>query len=179
MNYYAVIDTNVLVSALLSDNRYAPTVQVIENLFLGNFVPIFSKEILDEYNEVLRRKKFQFPEDTVAELIHAIELLGETVIPVSKGEVLPDRKDLPFYEVVVDRQDVDAFLVTGNKKHFPEEPFIVTAGEFLDILWGNRLIIQEPDPFYSDDNMDYVIKSVKELRDGKGTPHVLIEVEDE
>ncbi len=138
MNYYAVIDTNVLVSALLTDNGDAATVQVIENLFSGKFIPIVSKEILDEYNEVLRRKKFQFPEDTVAELVHAIEQIGETVIPDKTGDILPDRKDLPFYEVVVSRQGMDTFLVTGNKKHFPEKPFIVTAGEFLTILKGGK-----------------------------------------
>ena len=44
--------------------------------------------------------------------------------------VLPDMKDLPFYEVVMDRQSDDAYLVTGNLK----KPFIVTAREFLDII---------------------------------------------
>jgi hypothetical protein len=43
-------------------------------------------------------------------------------------------KDLPFYEVVVEKQTDNAYLVTGNKKHFPVKPFIVTANEFLDIL---------------------------------------------
>ena len=28
----------------------------------------------------------------------------------------------------------DAYLVTGNIRHFPEKPFIVTANEFLEIL---------------------------------------------
>ena len=43
-------------------------------------------------------------------------------------------KDLPFYEVVVEKQEDAAYLVTGNIKHFPKKPFIVTAKEFLDIL---------------------------------------------
>lgn len=33
-----------------------------------------------------------------------------------------------------DTRDDDAYLVTGNKKHFPIKPFVVTAKEFLDIL---------------------------------------------
>lgn len=52
----------------------------------------------------------------------------------SEGELLPDMKDLPFYEVVVEKQVDGAFLVTENMKHFPAKPFIVTAKEFLDIL---------------------------------------------
>ncbi len=50
------------------------------------------------------------------------------------GEVLPDKKDLPFYEVVVEKQEDAAYLVTGNIKHFPKKSFIVTPKEFLSIL---------------------------------------------
>lgn len=60
MTYYAVIDTNVLVSALLSSHENAATVQVVSKLFSGDVIPVFSDDILAEYNEVLRRKKFHF-----------------------------------------------------------------------------------------------------------------------
>lgn len=44
-------------------------------------------------------------------------------------------KDLPFYEVVMEiRDEEEAYLVTGNMKHFPERPYIVTARQFLDLL---------------------------------------------
>lgn len=43
-------------------------------------------------------------------------------------------KDLPFYEVVLEKEDDNAYLVTGNIKHFPNNPNIVTAREFLTIL---------------------------------------------
>jgi len=45
-------------------------------------------------------------------------------------------KDLPFYEVVLEKRDDDAYLVTGNLRHFPREPFIVTAREMLELLDG-------------------------------------------
>lgn len=57
---YAVIDTNVLVSALLSSHPDAATVQVVEKLFSGEFISLFSEEIMNEYHEVLRRKNFTF-----------------------------------------------------------------------------------------------------------------------
>ncbi len=134
MTCYAVIDTNVLVSALLSSHDDAATVLVVGKLFSGEIVPLFSEEILKEYNEVLRRTKFHFSEKTVSMLLSTIEKYGERIVPTPTGELLPDMKDLPFYEVVVEKQEDDAYLVTGNIKHFPTKPFIVTAKEFLDII---------------------------------------------
>ena len=46
-------------------------------------------------------------------------------------------KDLPFYEVVLEKKDDNAYLVTGNIKHFPQEPFVVTANQLLEILNNN------------------------------------------
>lgn len=43
-------------------------------------------------------------------------------------------KDLPFYEVVLEKQDQNAYLVTENIKHFPVKCYIVTAHEFLSII---------------------------------------------
>jgi putative PIN family toxin of toxin-antitoxin system len=134
MPCYAVIDTNVLVSALLSSHDDAATVLVVGKLFSGEVIPLFSNEIIKEYNEVLRRKKFRFSEDAISRLLQTIEKYGERVVPTPTGELLPDMKDLPFYEVVVEKQENNAYLITDNMKHFPIKPFIVTANEFLDIL---------------------------------------------
>lgn len=67
-------------------------------------------------------------------LLSAIEHFGIQVDPNPSGTILPDMKDLPFYEVVMEKRDDNAYLVTGNIKHFPKEPFIVTARELLEIL---------------------------------------------
>ena len=50
---YAVIDTNILVSALLSKNETAATVQVMVQLLSGRITPVYSNEIIAEYVEVL------------------------------------------------------------------------------------------------------------------------------
>ena len=48
---------------------------------------------------------------------------------------LPDPKDRVFFEVTMEeRKSKDAYLVTGNLKHFPVEPFIVSPREMLDIV---------------------------------------------
>ena len=133
---YAVIDTNILVSALLSSNDNAATVQVVKQFITGKIIPVYSTEIINEYREVLNRKKFKFPKEAVEYLILAIEKYGISVTPTSTGTILTDMKDLPFYEVVMEKREDGAYLVTGNIKHFPKEPFIITARQLIDILNG-------------------------------------------
>ena len=138
MSCYAVVDTNGLVSALLTEHEDAATVQVLRRILGGEIIPVFSADIIKEYREVLTRKKFGFSVSLVTYLIAALEQFGIQVEPSPLGIVLPDKKDLPFFEVVMEsRKRSDAYLVTGNRKHFPEEPFIVTPRELLSILSEN------------------------------------------
>lgn len=142
MKCYAVIDTNVLVSSLLSKYDTSATSQVVFRALLGEIVPVYSNEILAEYREVLSRKKFKFPLEQVRYLLEAIEERGIFAKPIQTGIELPDMKDLPFYEVVVAKRSDgnygDTFLVTGNIKHFPTEDFIVTARQMINILDGKQ-----------------------------------------
>lgn len=131
---YAVVDTNVLVAALLSGKEDAATVQVVRKILFGDIVPVYSSVIVKEYREVLNRPKFGFTGELVEYLLTALETYGILVEPACFGFVLPDMKDLPFYEVVLEKQADGAYLVTGNIKHFPKEPFIVTPRELLEIL---------------------------------------------
>lgn len=138
MTCYAVIDTNVLVSALLSVNSDSATVQIVGRLISGKIIPVYSDEIIAEYREVLNRKKFKFDTAMIDYLLSAIRKFGIVSQPVATGTVLPDMKDLPFYEVVMSKEDKNAYLVTGNIKHFPKAPFIVTPREMIAILDGKE-----------------------------------------
>lgn len=132
---YVVIDTNVLVSALITRNENCPTVQILRFLTNGNIIPVYSDEIVKEYNEVLRRDKFKLPEIIIINLLKDIMDNGLKVTELTEvNEVIPDPKDVVFYAVTLSAQDKDAFLVTGNGKHFPEKPFIVTPTELCKIL---------------------------------------------
>lgn len=133
---FAVIDTNVLVSALLSVHSDAATVQVVSRLIGGEIIPVYSNEIMHEYREVLARKKFKFEPDMVNSILLAIEKYGIYVEPSATDIILRDMKDLPFYEVVLEKREDGAYLITGNLKHFPERHFIVTARQMLEILDG-------------------------------------------
>ncbi len=48
---YAVLDTNVIVSALLKKNSIPA--YILEQAFIGDVIPVFSYGIINEYNNVL------------------------------------------------------------------------------------------------------------------------------
>lgn len=133
MKYYAVIDTNVLVSAVLRWDSVPGC--VLEHAFVGNIIPLLNEQIINEYAEVLTRPKFHFDREKVNVIIDGMMKRGIFVDPGDTGIVLPDPKDVVFYEIVMEkRKHDDAFLVTGNTKYFPTEPYIVTPREMLTIL---------------------------------------------
>lgn len=130
---YAVIDTNVFVSALLSKNPESYPLLVLSNIYRGSIIPVFNGEILSEYREVLSREKFHFNSQDIEEALRTITTFGLSLdrTPVT-DEVFPDAKDIVFYEVKMSKDD--AYLVTGNKKHFPNKPFVVTPKEMIEML---------------------------------------------
>ena len=75
MTCCAVIDTNVLVSALLSPTDDAATVQVFTRMLSGEILPVYSKTIIEEYRTVLRRERFGFSSERVDALDDAIAQL--------------------------------------------------------------------------------------------------------
>lgn len=129
---YAVIDTNVIVSAYITKNLNAPTAKVWEAVLQCKLTPIYTEGIIEEYSEVLHRKKFDIPKKLVKKALDRIIANGVRGERVMSNEYFPDPKDIVFYEVALSKED--AFLVTGNKKHFPQKPIVVTPAEMLAIL---------------------------------------------
>lgn len=129
---YAVIDTNVLVSALLASHADSATVMVMNAVINGEITPMYNKEILKEYEEVLSRKKFRFSKSLIKQYLKFFSNVGIASERVHSMEDLPDPKDVVFYEVALSKED--AFLVTGNTKHFPKTPIVVTPAEMLRVL---------------------------------------------
>jgi len=132
VKYSAVIDTNVLVSALLSPKNDSATVQVIEKVLKREITILYSDEILNEYTDVLNRKKFNFSKATVDYLIDAIKTFGILKNPSDAEIILPDIKDVPFYKIIL--EDEESYLVTGNIKHFPKSSRIITAREMINLI---------------------------------------------
>ena len=134
MKVYAVIDTNVIVSAMLAVRPDSATVRVLEHLVNGDIVPMFNAEIVAEYREVLRRPKFRFAEDDIAAMIDLVVKGGVDSERVETSGLVKDANDVVFYEVAMSRED--SYLVTGNIRHFPVNTRVVTPNELLEII-GN------------------------------------------
>lgn len=129
---YAVIDTNVLVSALITHNAESATAKVVRLLLEQDFVPLYDADIIAEYEDVLHRSKFPILKETADALISFIIENGVESSRVNFAESIPDEDDRVFYEVALSKED--AYLVTGNKKHFPQTPIVVTPAEMMEIL---------------------------------------------
>lgn len=133
MKYYVVIDTNVLVSAVLKSHSVPGS--IVELAFDGPIIPILNEAIEKEYREVLSRPKFHLPEDLIEGIMSTFHKRAIYADAEHLDVELPDPKDLVFYEVVMEeRKEEEAYLVTGNIRHFPNRPFIVTPREMLDII---------------------------------------------
>ena len=95
----------------------------------GNLVPCYDYRILCEYREVLQRPKFGFSRSEINSLLDWFESYGRSVLPESLADVFLDEADKKFYEVA---KFCGAVLVTGNLKHFPEDPLVMSVTDFLD-----------------------------------------------
>jgi putative PIN family toxin of toxin-antitoxin system len=128
----AVIDTNVVVSGLLSPAGNEALILLA--IHQGLMRPCFSKEILKEYAGVLARPKFAFPADEIAALLVMFRQQGELIVPKTSGVVSIDPGDTKFLQCAETAQA--DYLITGNKRHFPEASYsvtrVVSAGELLD-----------------------------------------------
>jgi len=112
-----VLDTNVLVSALLKRNS-APG-KIIDAILEGKLRIAVDKRIIDEYAVVLHRPRLNIPPEkadpVLGFLSQSAQWVDDPVVDFPK-EKITDPGDLPFAEVAICGQ-AEA-LVTGNLKHF-------------------------------------------------------------
>jgi putative PIN family toxin of toxin-antitoxin system len=129
-----VLDTNILISALLSPSG-APA-QVFLRTILDRDVQLcVSGEVYAEYEEVMRRPRLRRFESEVADALRAIRDRGYWVRPAVRVRACVDPDDDIFLECAVAASA--KYLVTGNLKHSPKEwvgVAILTAREFLDVI---------------------------------------------
>ena len=126
-----VVDSNVLVSALLSPG--GKPAEVLRLLITGALRLCFDARIVVEYEDVLSRPKFSFDRTSCRDLMSV--LLGNGISVAAEPLDIPfaDEDDKKFYEVA---KQVNAKLITGNLKHFPEDPLVTTVADFL--AWRRR-----------------------------------------
>ena len=120
-----VLDTNVLVSALWSENGNSATIM---KMISNGIIPVFNDSIFEEYTEVLNRPKFAFSTNKRESLLAKLKEYGEAVTSEKSDFPLSDETDRVFYDTAMAS---GATLITGNIKDYPNEPFILTPAEFL------------------------------------------------
>lgn len=112
-----VLDTNVLVSGLLSP--FGPCGEIMRMVSSAELTLSFDARIITEYKEVLVRPKFKFEKDKVDAILAHIEHRGVTVASSPLQQSLPDIDDEPFLEVAIAAKAV--CIVTGNHVHYPPD----------------------------------------------------------
>lgn len=101
-------------------------------MYFQRFIPLYNDEIIAEYEDVLHRRKFKLSEDQIRVVIDFVKENGIDSSRFPYDGDMPDEDDRVFYEVALSEED--SFLVTGNLKHFPKTPKVVTAAQMMEIL---------------------------------------------
>ena len=121
---YAVIDTNVLVAAAKTHKPDSSTSRILSLVFDGIIQP--------EYYQILHLPVLDIPSDIASDILTKFKEDGIDPGRTPSPEEHPDPTDQVFYEICLSVED--AYLVTNNRKHFPNKPQVVTPTEMLVLL---------------------------------------------
>lgn len=125
-----VIDTNVLVSALWTPN--GKPAYILNSILTGKLYICHDYRIINEYYNVLHRSKFHFQEWQISYLLDTIIHDGFSVVPTPLPDLpFTDESDRKFLEVA---RFSNAFLITGNLKHYPDDSCIISVSDFYRML---------------------------------------------
>lgn len=109
-----VIDTNILVSALLQPR--SPPAAVLMLALSGRVQLCLSDAIFSEYEDVIRRPHLKRPADVIEGALASLWEIGHWVKPVDRVEECSDPDDNVFLECA-EAAGAD-YLATGNQRHF-------------------------------------------------------------
>ncbi len=139
---YVIYDTNVVVSSFLKKESLPSKVVDYFYAISKEVKAIYSKEMLSEYEEVLSRSKFNIGCVRRDDFINKLIMFGEKLDISDIKADLVDKSDIPFFKVFLKKRmsERNVYLVTGNKKHFPIDPFILTPREFYEFIEKFRYI---------------------------------------
>jgi len=135
----AVIDTNVVVSGLLTGEPVSPTAVVLDGILRGRFTYLLSLELLAEYREVLLRPRIRrrhgLAAPDVESLLTELALNGSVRDPPRVTGPVPDFGDRHLWALL--QSDPAAVLVTGDDAllhHTPEPGRVLSPRRFLSLL---------------------------------------------
>jgi uncharacterized protein len=126
MGDLVVVDTNILVSALLSP--YGNPATILRLILSGSLRIVLDSRVFQEYCSVLSRPKFSFTREQRDDILMFLKTEGFWIVPSPVFLDLPDPFDLPFIEL---SYHTGAPVITGNIRHFPSDSNVITPTDFL------------------------------------------------
>ena len=125
-----VLDTNVLISAILTPGGIpAEVTRLVSDD--ANMHLYYSMGIFSEYKRVLAYERLNFSAKRQDDALQWVIVKGTFVQVKTSILPLPDESDRIFYDTA---KAVNAYLVTGNLKHYPQEPHIVPPARFVEVF---------------------------------------------
>jgi putative PIN family toxin of toxin-antitoxin system len=124
-----VVDTNVIVSALININ--GTPAKILSSILSGDVKILYDNRIIFEYADVLSRNDFGFPKEIINDLLNYFKHEGEFINSEYIKTKFSDETDKKFYEVY--KSGEAKYLITGNKKHFSKEDGIIMPKDFMQV----------------------------------------------
>lgn len=129
---FIVLDTNILVSALWNGLLEGKPAMLLELCMTGRYRALHTLAIMTEYENVLARPKFGFASRDIESVLNFFRLRGLSADPLFESVSRPrciDPDDQKFYDASC---YCDALLITGNKKHYPNDDRVLSPTEFFE-----------------------------------------------
>lgn len=135
-----IVDTNVLVSATIADGKPEETIHfIIES---DDWDWIVSEAILNEYREVLNRRKLKLSDPVKKNWLNIVESATTKIDVAVKVNFPRDRKDEKFLAcAVVSEAD---FLITGDRD-FEEMQALLPNTVIISVAMFKELAIDAVD----------------------------------
>ena len=137
----AVIDTNIVVSGLITADAGSPIAKILDGMLKGEIPYLMSEELLIEYAKVLRRPKLanlhRLTEQQVDTLLAEIVANAMWREPVPAEEA-PDSGDSHLWRLLA--SEYGSILVTGDKlllSNPPASHSVVSPRNYIDNLLGD------------------------------------------
>jgi len=129
MNKNIVIDTNVIVSAMYSPS--GNPAKILTQFFDDEIIIYYSDAILEEYKDVLSRPALKLNAEKKNNFFQILKHTGVVITPSPSTFPMDDESDRVFYDTA---KSGEAILIIGNKRHYPDESFIMSPSEYLEFI---------------------------------------------
>ncbi|RMF86256.1 MAG: PIN domain-containing protein [Nitrospirae bacterium] len=120
----AIVDTNVVVSGLITRDEAAAVCRILDAMLAGGFPFLLSLPLLREYREVLLRRKIRrlhrLTEAEVDTLLEALVVHAVVRSPEAGGPPAPDPGDPHLWDLL--HVEPSSVLVTGDRRLLAQPP---------------------------------------------------------